>query len=103
MSQLGGRRTDNRKGYPAGTRGGVAIEAETDEPQTKARGREFAKIVGDAMVEARAMIEERLRAAGFADVHVWIDLGQTDISYWWDAGIAIDVYERRQEEAERDA
>lgn len=78
-----------------GTRGQVAIEAETDEPQTKARGEEFAKIVGEVTTEARALVEARLRAAGFADVHVWIDMDVTDLEYCFDPKIAVGVYERR--------
>jgi hypothetical protein len=93
---------DNRKGYPMGTRGAVRIEAETNEPQTLARGREFAKIVGDAMVEARQLVESRLRQAGFADLNVWIDLGETDITYWFGTDIAIDVYETRMRMADNE-
>lgn len=93
-------REDRRKGYPAGTRGAVTIEAETDEPQTLRRGREFAETVGDTMVEARALVEQRLREAGFADIGVWVDMGGTDLGYWWDTQIAVDVYEMRQAQAE---
>lgn len=91
-------RCDNRKAYPMGTRGSVTIEAETNEPQTKARGEQFARIVGDTMTEARTLAESRLRDAGFADLHVWIDTGQTDLRYWFDASIAVDVYEARNAE-----
>lgn len=88
---------DNRKGYPMGTRGAVTIEAETNEPQTKARGEQFARIVGDTLTEARALVEARLREAGFTDLNVWVDLGQTDLRYWWDATIAADVFELRND------
>ncbi len=74
---------DNRKGYPTGTRGSVEIDASTEEPQTVARAKEFAVIVGDAMVEARSTIEERLIAAGFTDLQVTIS--QADVNYWFDA------------------
>lgn len=86
---------DNRKKYPAGTRGAVTIEAETNEPQTGARGWQFAQIVGDTVTEARALVETRLRAAGFTDLNVWIDMGQTDLGYWFDASVAVDVYQLR--------
>jgi hypothetical protein len=86
---------DGRKAYPEGTRGSVTIEATTDEPQTKARGEQFAKIVGDTLIEARALVESRLREEGFNDLNVWIDTGETDLDYWWDASVAVDVYELR--------
>jgi hypothetical protein len=89
-------KVDNRKCYPMGTRGSVSIEAVTEEPQTKARGKRFAQIVGDTLVEARALLEARLRDAGYDDVHVWVDLGQTSIDYWFDGAIAVDVYELRE-------
>ncbi len=92
---------DNRKRYPSGTRGGVCIEAETNEPQTQARGEQFAKIIGDTLTEARALVEARLCEAGFTDLQVWIDTGQTSIDYWFDAAIAVDVYELRNADAER--
>jgi hypothetical protein len=88
---------DGRKKYPAGTRGAVTIEAETNAPQTGARGKEFAAIVGDTLTEARALVEARLRAAGFTDLNVWIDIGQTDLGYWFDAAVAVDVYQLRKE------
>ncbi len=91
-------RRDGRKTYSTGTRGSVTIEAETNEPQTKARGREFAQIVGDTMTEARALVETRLRDAGFADLNVWIDMGETDLAYWFNASIAVDVYKLRNRE-----
>jgi hypothetical protein len=78
-----------------GTRGAVTIEATTDEPQTRARGEQFARIVGDTLTEARALVEARLREAGFTDLNVWIDMGQTDLGYWFDASVAVDVYELR--------
>lgn len=86
---------DYRKLYPMGTRGSVAIEAETDEPQTKARGKQFAKIVGDTLTEARALVEQRLEEAGFADVRVWVDTGQSSIDYWFDAAVAVDIQAMR--------
>jgi hypothetical protein len=89
-------RRDSRKTYPLGTRGAVTVEAETDEPQTKARGEQFAQIVGDTLVEARALVEARLREAGFADINVWIDTGQTDLAYWFDASVAVDVCQLRE-------
>jgi hypothetical protein len=90
---------DGRKHYPSGTRGAVTIEAETNEPQTRARGELFAKIVGDTLTEARALLEVRLREAGFTDLNVWIDTGQTDLGYWFDASVAVDVYELRNADA----
>jgi hypothetical protein len=50
---------DGRKHYSMGTRRAVTIEAETDEPQTRARGEQFAMIVGDTLTEARALVEQR--------------------------------------------
>lgn len=84
---------DGRKAYPAGTRGAVHIEARTGEPQTKARGEQFARIVGDTLVEARALVESRLRESGYASLVVYIDLEQTDLGYWFDAAVtrAFDV------------
>jgi hypothetical protein len=93
-------RRDGRKHYPSGTRGAVTIEAETDEPQTRARGERFGQIVGDAMTEARTLVESRLREDGFEDVHVWIDMGQTDLAYWFDAETAVDVQQMRDAEAD---
>lgn len=78
-------REDRRKHFSMGTRGSVEVDAETDEPQTKARGREFQRIVGETMVEARAMVEERLRAAGYGDLRVKIR--DADIDYGFDADI----------------
>jgi hypothetical protein len=89
---------DGRKKYPSGTRGCVTIEAETNEPQTKVRGEKFAEIVGDAMTEARALLENRLREAGFDGLNVWVDMGETDLDYWFDGSIAVDVYELRNTE-----
>lgn len=43
---------DDRKRYPMGTRGSVTIEANTDEPQTRVRGEQFALIIGDTLAEA---------------------------------------------------
>lgn len=88
-------KSDGRKSYPSGTRGAVTIEAETNEPQTKARGAQFAKIVGDTLTEARTLVETRLREAGYTDLNVWIDTGQTDLAYWWNAAVTADVYELR--------
>ncbi len=90
---------DSRKHYPMGTRGAVTIEAETNEPQTRARGEQFAKIFGDTLTEARALLESRLREAGFTDLNVWIDTGTTSLGYWFDASIAVDVYELRNRDA----
>ncbi len=89
---------DDRKHYPMGTRGSVTIEAETNEPQTRARGEQFARVVGDTMTEARALLESRLRDAGFTDLEVWIDTGKTSLDYWFNASIAVDVYELRNAE-----
>jgi hypothetical protein len=85
---------DGRKHYSMGTRRAVTIEAETDEPQTRARGEQFAMIVGDTLTEARALVEQRLHDAGFADARVYIDTGETDLAYWFDGAVAIDVSEK---------
>lgn len=58
-------RADRRKMYPLGTRASVEIDAETDEPQTKRRGREFQETVRDVMLEARVMLDQRLAERGF--------------------------------------
>lgn len=94
-------REDRRKTYPHGTRGAVTVEAETNEPQTEARGWQFNQIIGDTMTEARALVEARLQEAGFADLNVWIDIGGgTNLNYGFDASIAVDVYELRNTERE---
>jgi hypothetical protein len=85
---------DGRKYYSTGTRGAGTIEAETDEPQTRARGEQFSRIVGATLTEARALVEQRLHDAGFVGARVWVDTGETDLDYWFDAAVAVDVYER---------
>lgn len=76
---------DYRKRYPTGTRGAAEIGAFTGEPQTHKRGREFAQIIGDTITEARALLEARLREAGFSDLRVKII--DADLDYGFDGEI----------------
>jgi hypothetical protein len=59
-------------GYPQGTRSDVSIDAQTDEPQTKARGREFQETFAAAAEEARQLIADTLRQAGYDKLTVTI-------------------------------
>jgi hypothetical protein len=75
---------DHRKAYPMGTSATVAIDAETDHPQTERRGREFHEIVRDVMLDARATLEQRLTDAGYP---TRVKIGDMSCDAWFPANV----------------